>query len=191
MPGTIFVFLCFYLKCLEQTLEKVLKHWHLDLNCYRENEDQGGEFFSGRNQMWRLDQPTHFTSQISLISDHITLCLNRVKKSDKLYWCVIIGCGFLIRWPFGNPFKDHSGLSKAIHRAFVLCRGSNCAEREDGKQIDRPKGMPWCPNDSTRNRGEERSRCYNKTDFTFKRCSFQHNTQYLWIQWLITPALNI
>lgn len=47
-------------------------------------------------------------------------------------------------------------LSKAIHRAFVLCRGSHCGEREDGKRIDLPKGMPGCPNDSSRNTGGER-----------------------------------
>lgn len=44
-------------------------------------------------------------------------------------------------------------LSEAIRRAFVLCRRSHCAEKEVGKQIDRPKWMPGCPNDSTRNRG--------------------------------------
>lgn len=78
-------------------------------------------------------------------------------------------------------------LSKTMDRAFVLCRGSHCAER----QIYWPKRMPDCPNDSTRNRGgRERSRSYNKTDFTFERCSFQRNTQHLWIQWLITPAIN-
>ena len=39
--------------------------------------------------------------------------------------------------------------------------------------------------------GRVRSIRCSKTQFSFERCSFHCATQYLWIQWLITPTVSI
>lgn len=64
----------------------------------------------------------------SLISDHIALYLNTEKN--------IIMSFKIANDHLGTLYQIRVALSKAIHRAFVLFRGSHCAEREDGKRID-------------------------------------------------------